>query len=69
VTYDGKCGLCHREIEHYKNIAPEFIFNWVDITVDKSALEKSDISYVDGLKLLHAKDEHGDLHVGVDAFF
>jgi predicted DCC family thiol-disulfide oxidoreductase YuxK len=68
VFYDGKCGLCRREIEHYKSIAPQFVFNWVDITVDKSALEKLGINYVDGLKLLHAKDEHGDLQVGVDAF-
>jgi predicted DCC family thiol-disulfide oxidoreductase YuxK len=27
VFYDGKCGLCRREIEYYKRIALEGIFN------------------------------------------
>ena len=51
VFYDGKCGLCRREIEHYKNIAPQFVFNWVDITVDKSALENLGINYVEMLRI------------------
>jgi predicted DCC family thiol-disulfide oxidoreductase YuxK len=68
VFYDGKCGLCRREIEHYKRIAPVGVFDWVDITVDASSLEKLSIAYADGLKLLHAQDAQGKLHVGVDAF-
>ena len=32
VFYDGKCGLCSKEINHYKKIAPQGIFNWQDIT-------------------------------------
>jgi predicted DCC family thiol-disulfide oxidoreductase YuxK len=68
VFYDGKCGLCRREIEHYKRIAPVGVFDWVDITVDASSLEKLGVAYADGLKLLHAQDVQGNLHVGVDAF-
>jgi predicted DCC family thiol-disulfide oxidoreductase YuxK len=68
VFYDGKCGLCRREIEHYKRIAPESVFDWVDITVDASSLERLGVAYADGLKLLHAQDVQGKLHVGVDAF-
>lgn len=68
VFYDGKCGLCRREIEHYKRIAPVGAFNWQDITLDMSAAQKLGISYADGLKLLHALDAQGKLHVGVDAF-
>ena len=68
VFYDGKCGLCRREIEHYKRIAPVGGFDWVDITVDASSLEKLGIAYADGLKLLHAQDAKGKLHVGFDAF-
>jgi predicted DCC family thiol-disulfide oxidoreductase YuxK len=68
VFYDGKCGLCRREIDHYKHIAPQDVFEWVDITVDASAIQKLGISYADGLKLLHAQDAQGKLHVGVDAF-
>lgn len=68
VFYDGKCGLCRREIEHYKRIAPKNVFAWVDITVDASALVKLGVTYAYGLKLLHAQDSQGKLHVGVDAF-
>jgi len=68
VFYDGKCGLCRREIEHYKRVAPEGVFEWVDITVDTSAIKNLGITYADGLKLLHAQDLQGKLHVGVDAF-
>jgi predicted DCC family thiol-disulfide oxidoreductase YuxK len=68
VFYDGKCGLCRREIEHYKRIAPEGVFDWCDITIDAASLENLGIAYADGLKLLHAQDAERKLHVGVDAF-
>lgn len=68
VFYDGKCGLCRREIEHYKHIAPEGIFIWQDITANASTLESLGIAYADGLKLLHAQDAQGKIHIGVDAF-
>jgi predicted DCC family thiol-disulfide oxidoreductase YuxK len=68
VFYDGKCGLCRREIAYYKRIAPEGILLWQDITVDASMLENLGIAYKDGLKLLHAQDIQGKMHVGVDAF-
>ena len=68
VFYDGKCGLCRREIDHYKRVAPEGVFEWVDITVDPSVTQHIGISYADGLRLLHAEDAQGRLHVGVDAF-
>lgn len=68
IFYDGKCGLCRREIDHYKRVAPEGVFEWVDITVDPSVTQQIGISCADGLKLLHAEDSQGKLHVGVDAF-
>lgn len=68
VFYDGKCGLCRREIGHYKRIAPVGVFEWVDITVDASSLERLGITYSHALKLLHAQDNQGKLHIGVDAF-
>ena len=41
VFYDGKCGLCDKEISHYKKIAPPEIFNWQDITeCDKQLRER-----------------------------
>lgn len=68
VFYDGKCGLCRREIEYYKRVAPSDVFEWVDITADSSVIQQIGISYADGLKLLHAEDSQGELHVGIDAF-
>lgn len=68
VFYDGKCGLCRREIKYYKGIASQDIFEWVDITVDMSGLDRLGISYADGLRLLHVQDETGKLYIGVDAF-
>ena len=68
VFYDGKCGLCSREINHYRKIAPAGIFSWKDITESVDELEQEGISLAQGLKLLHAKDERQQLHVGVDAF-
>lgn len=68
VFYDGKCGLCRREIDYYQTIAPDDVFEWVDITLDASGLEGLGVTYAEGLKLLHAQDAQGKLHVGVDAF-
>ena len=68
VFYDGLCGLCRREIAHYQRIAPKGVFHWQDITADASPITALGIGYADGLKLLHAQDAEGRLHVGVDAF-
>ena len=68
VFYDGKCGLCSKEINHYRRIAPQGIFNWQDITQSTDELKAEGISLSEGLKLLHARDHNGRMHVGVDAF-
>lgn len=68
VFYDGKCGLCRREIAHYQAISPQSVFHWVDITVNPSAIEQLGVQYADGLKRLHAQDAQGHLSIGVDAF-
>lgn len=68
VFYDGKCGLCAKEINHYRKIAPNDIFNWQDITQSMTELSKEGVSLSDGLKLLHARNSDGKLHIGVDAF-
>lgn len=68
VFYDGKCGLCSKEIDHYRKIAPKGVFHWQDITESGDDLKAQGISLSEGLKLLHAKDADGTLHVGVDAF-
>lgn len=68
VYYDGLCGLCSKEIAYYQRIAPQGIFNWQDVNQDPDALLQDKISLSDALRLLHAKDDKGTLHIGVDAF-
>ena len=68
VFYDGKCGLCSREIAYYRRIAPENRFIWRDAARDPEALGAHGILQADALRLLHAQDDQGRLRVGVDAF-
>lgn len=68
VFYDGKCGLCTREINHYRKIAPKSVFDWQDITQTKVKLEQAGIHYIEALKYLHVLDEIGHIHRGVDSF-
>ena len=68
VYYDGKCGLCRREIEYYKRVAPANRFLWLDIATDPAGLADLDISQSDALRRLHARDGSGAIFVGVAAF-
>lgn len=68
VFYDGICGLCSREIAYYRRIAPDGVFQWVDITADATPLTALGISYAKGLEQLHSVDSKGRLNVGVDTF-
>lgn len=68
VFYDGACGLCAKEINHYKVIAPSNIFEWVDITQDTDLFTSLGYKKDEGLRALHALDRQGAMHIGVDAF-
>ena len=68
VFYDGKCGLCRREIEHYIRIAPQGIFAWVDITITPEPFTTLGYSVPAGLNALHVRDAADIMHVGVDGF-
>ncbi len=68
VFYDGKCGLCRREIAHYKSIAPKGQFTWCDLTEDASPFTTQGYALADGLSQLHVQDPEGHMHVGVGAF-
>ena len=68
VFFDGKCGLCSKEINYYRKIAPDGIFIWQDITKSADDLKANGISLSQGLKLLHTKDIDGKFYVGVDSF-
>ena len=43
VFFDGKCGLCSKEISHYRKIAPDGIFIWQDITKSADDLKANGI--------------------------
>lgn len=68
VYYDDKCNLCCREIEYYKKISKSGTINWCKLSQHKNQLEKHGITYVQSLKMLHAADSSGKLHIGIDAF-
>lgn len=68
VFYDGKCGLCSKEINHYRLIAPAGIFDWQDITQSHDKLTASGVSLVDALRRIHVRNVDGQLLIGVDAF-
>ena len=68
IYFDGKCGLCSKEIRYYQKIAPKGVFEWQDIAHDAAPLKPLNISQADALRLLHGKDNAGEIHIGVDAF-
>lgn len=68
VFYDGKCGLCSKEIGHYMTISPPKTFIWRDIANEPQHLKKISVSQRDALKRLHVTDNNGNMHVGIDAF-
>lgn len=68
VYYDGKCGLCSREINYYRRIAPSGVFEWRDVTEHAGDLEAHGISLADSLKQMHAMDANGNWHTAADAF-
>ena len=68
VYYDGKCGLCNKEIRYYQQIAPQGTFVWYDIASHPHHLEPFNVSQEQALRRLHALTQEGSLVVGVDAF-
>ena len=68
VFFDGKCGLCSKEIRYYRKIAPSGVFVWYDVATDPSPLDGIAVTQEDALRRLHATDSAGKLHKGVDAF-
>ena len=68
VFFDGKCGLCSKEIAYYQRIAPSGVFVWEDIATDSSPLAAHQISKSDALRYLHVRDAAGNWHIGAAAF-
>ncbi|ESQ82300.1 hypothetical protein AEAC466_18305 [Asticcacaulis sp. AC466] len=68
VLFDGKCGLCRREIGFYRTMAPADRFQWIDVMADDDALSRLNISRKDALVAIHVIDDVGDRLTGADAF-
>ena len=68
VFYDGKCGMCSREIHHYMKISPRETFIWRDIANEPQHLKEINVSQSSALKRLHVIDQDGNIQIGVDAF-
>ena len=68
VYFDGKCGLCSKEIAHYRSLPGAEHLRWHDIASDPSPLREVGVSQADALMALHVRREDGRLVKGVDAF-
>jgi len=68
VFYDGKCGMCSREIEFFKRRQPRNSIAFCDIARDPDALAGRKITQAEALMIMHVEDENGKIHLGVDAF-
>lgn len=68
VFFDGKCSVCAKEIKYYQKVAPNGVFNWVDITKTPEEFLSMGYKVNDGLKLMHVQNNAGEMKIGVDAF-
>jgi len=68
VFFDGKCGLCRREIAFYQKIAPEGRFSWVDVMSGDETLNALNIDRRAALLAIHVINDEGRCFTGADAF-
>lgn len=68
VFYDGKCGLCSREIGYYKRLTPSTSIVWNDIATHPELLQGTGMSQSEALLYLRVRDEQGMIQTGLDAF-
>ena len=68
VYFDGICGYCSKEINYYRKISNEGIFEWVDVAKFPNAMAEYGITQADALLFLHAVDGNNDIYVGAEAF-
>jgi predicted DCC family thiol-disulfide oxidoreductase YuxK len=68
VYYDGICGLCSKEINYYRGIAPDSVFEWIDVASNPNAMNDYKITQSQALLYLHAIDAKEVIYIGSDAF-
>lgn len=67
VFYDGACGVCSREIRHYRSIADQRV-RFVDIAAADFAAEAHGVSAAEFQAQLHVQEADGRFFTGVEAF-
>lgn len=68
VFYDGKCGLCQREVDYYRRRDNASLIEWVDVTKHREIPHSYQLSEATALKHMHALLEDDRLVRGMDAF-
>lgn len=68
VFYDGSCGLCGREIAHYRRLDGTGRIRWLDISRARDELDRYGVDYQRAMAVFHVRDAAGRLHLGVAAF-
>ena len=68
VYFDGKCGICSREIAHYRSLRGAEDIRWHDIASDASPLRTIGVSQADALLALHVRRDDGSVAKGAEAF-
>ena len=68
VYFDGICGHCSKEIMYYQKIAPQSVFEWIDVARDPTAMNDYKITQAQALLYLHAIDDDNIIYVGSEAF-
>lgn len=68
VFYDGACPLCQKEVKRYQSLIyqEDEKIDWVDISINKRALNDECINYDDAMRLIHIKDGSGVHQVGLE---
>jgi predicted DCC family thiol-disulfide oxidoreductase YuxK len=68
VFYDGGCGLCSREIAHYRRLDSRERIEWIDITREPERLEDFGLELQACMEVLHVIAADGRRHTGAYAF-
>ena len=68
MFHDGDCPLCKYEVKMMQKLDVSNAIHWVDITKDKSALEKAGINYQQAMARVHVQDENQNMKTGVHGF-
>ena len=67
VFYDGLCPVCSREVAVYRRLDRTGRIVWRDLAGPGDPLRGARFTLDAALRLLHATDAAGALHVGLDA--